>query len=188
MEKRENRINRSNAVNCSKALLIGLAISVTLTVGCSSSDGSDEQAASNQNRPVRKKWPTNVNSNTNAATANNTELRSENTSPQKPQVPAEILKQNNQAAPEDSTYSISLTNEAVETRIFKKHPVLAKVEKRQGSGEPSVTVFLRDGKTVQADPKKIAQLKTASTAEILAAAGINSPAATSSTTKNKKPN
>ncbi len=83
-------------------------------------------------------------------------------------------------APEDSTFSTRLTDVAVETRTFKKHPLLAKVERITDAKGRTIKVFLRSGKVIEISGDSIANLSVASSAQILAAAGIESaaPAAT----------
>lgn len=83
-------------------------------------------------------------------------------------------------APEDSTFSTRLTDVAVETRTFKKHPVLAKVERITDAKGRTMKVYLRSGKMIEIPGNSIANLSVASSAQIMSAAGIESaaPAAT----------
>lgn len=164
-------------------LFLVTAAMVGVNAGCSSGEVVRQNAASNQpgntisNKTVANATTT-VNTNSNAVSDVANKVQSANSSEtvaaNRTTVTAPTAHK--QTAPEDSTYSISLAGEAVETRVFNRHPVLAKVEKRMGSTKPSMTIFLRSGKMVSVDPKKVPQLKTALSSEILTAAGIaNAP-------------
>ncbi len=50
-------------------------------------------------------------------------------------------------APDDSTYSASLTKDMVETRTFNSHPSIAKVVKTVSGKRSSIKVYFRNGKT-----------------------------------------
>lgn len=94
-------------------------------------------------------------------------------------------KPNWQPAPEDSMVSITLTDVAIETRVFKSHPQLAKVEKIMGGDSKRILVYLRNGKVITLPGDKIQFVSSESAANILAAAGVTSgkPAKTRPTTK-----
>lgn len=79
-------------------------------------------------------------------------------------------------APDNSVYSVVLTDAAVETRAFKNHPQLLKVEKRNDAKRSSIKVFLRDGRVINLPGEKIEALATAPASAILSAAGLSSPA------------
>ena len=86
-----------------------------------------------------------------------------------------IPSMNSRPAPEDSTISSTLTDVARETRIWKKHPVLAKVEKVFNGGEGSIKVYLRNGKVIDLPGSSITQLDQISAAGVLALAGVAQP-------------
>jgi hypothetical protein len=79
-------------------------------------------------------------------------------------------------APEDSIFSTKLTDVAVETRTFKKHPVLAKVERITDANSRKIKVYLRSGKVIEIPGNNISNLSVASSAQILEAAGIEQSA------------
>lgn len=79
---------------------------------------------------------------------------------------------NSRPAPEDSTMTATLTDFARETRTWKSHPVLAKVEKVHDGGEGSIKVYLRSGKVIDLPGKAIAQLDQISAASVLQIAGV----------------
>jgi hypothetical protein len=91
-----------------------------------------------------------------------------------------------QTAPEDSEFTIQLTDVGIETRTFKNHPQLAKVEKRIEPGKDVIKIHLKNGKVVEVPGDKLGPIKTETTTNILAAAGLKPPAAAAppqSTTK-----
>lgn len=79
-------------------------------------------------------------------------------------------------ASEDSTFSTRLTDVAIETRTFKSHPIIAKVERTTDVKGRTIKVFLRSGKVIELPGDKIGNLQAASSAQIMAAAGIESAA------------
>lgn len=83
---------------------------------------------------------------------------------------------NSRPAPEDSTMTTTLTDRARETRTWKKHPVLAKVEKIY-DGESSIKVYLRNGKVIELPGNAIGKLDQIPAASVLEIAGVSAPAA-----------
>lgn len=81
-----------------------------------------------------------------------------------------------QPAPEDSEFVMTLTDVGTETRTFKSHPQLDKIVKTIKPGNSSIKIHLKNGKVVNVAGDKIPSVKTASTVDILAAAGIKPPA------------
>lgn len=78
-------------------------------------------------------------------------------------------------APEDSLFKAQMTNEGmpIETRTFKSHPQILKVERVWITPqEKRLKVYLRNGKTVEADGNSFDQLNIAASSQILEAAGI----------------
>jgi hypothetical protein len=90
---------------------------------------------------------------------------------------------NSRPAPEDSTMTATLTDFARETRTWKKHPTLAKVEKVHDGGEGAIKVYLRNGKVIDLPGKAIAQLDQIPAASVLQLAGVSS----ASTPEQKQP-
>jgi len=76
---------------------------------------------------------------------------------------------------EDSTFSTKLTDVAVETRTFKNHPTLAKVERITDAKGRTIKVYLRSGKVIEIPGNNIANLSAASSTQIMRAAGIEQP-------------
>jgi hypothetical protein len=77
-----------------------------------------------------------------------------------------------QLAPDNSEYSIVLTDVAIETRTFRNHSQLLKVEKRSDGKQTAIKVYLKDGRVVDIPGNRIETLGTISAAGILAAAGL----------------
>ena len=88
----------------------------------------------------------------------------------------QIPSLNTRPAPEDSTMTATLTDFARETRTWKKHPVLAKVEKVHDGGDGSIKVYLRDGKVIDLPGNSIGQLDQVTAASVLQIAGVTAPA------------
>jgi len=78
------------------------------------------------------------------------------------------------AAPDNSEISGTMNDQGVpiETRAFKNNPLLAKVEKiYTNANNPSIKVYLKNGKVINVPPDKIGNPSTASANEILVAVG-----------------
>jgi hypothetical protein len=86
----------------------------------------------------------------------------------------QIPSLNTRPAPEDSTMTATLTDFARETRTWKKHPVLAKVEKVHDGVDGSIKVHLRSGKVIDLPGKSIAQLDQITAAAVLQLVGLPS--------------
>lgn len=78
-------------------------------------------------------------------------------------------------APDNSEFSAVLTDFGRETRTFKDHPQLLKVEKLILVNRQTIKIYLRNGKIIQLPGEKVPILATAPAAEILRAAGIQTP-------------
>ncbi len=79
------------------------------------------------------------------------------------------------AAPDDSEIFSQMNEKGqpLETRVFKNNRALAKIERLYVTMEnPTLTVYLKNGKTVKVPNGAIANPLTASAAEILQAAGV----------------
>lgn len=88
------------------------------------------------------------------------------------------LKPTNPAVPAaDNSEVLTVLNEkgAMETRVFKSHPVLAKIEKTTYGREVQVRVFLKNGKVIPLAPEKIGNFITDSAQQILQAAAVVQP-------------
>jgi hypothetical protein len=78
-------------------------------------------------------------------------------------------------APEDSLFKAEMTHQGmpIETRTFKSHPQILKVERLWiTTKEKRLKVYLRNGKTVEADGSSFDHLNIAASSQILEAAGI----------------
>lgn len=79
------------------------------------------------------------------------------------------------AAPDNSEISSTMNEKGVpiETRVFKNHPVLAKMEKSFADVEkPVIKVYLKNGKVLIAPNEKISNTATVSADDILRAVGV----------------
>lgn len=87
----------------------------------------------------------------------------------------QILKRSTRPAPENSEFSVALTDILVERRTFLRHPVLARAEKVTEGEKKTLYVLTRDGRRVELPGDRIESLSTASSVHILRAAGIELP-------------
>ncbi len=81
-------------------------------------------------------------------------------------------------APDDSTFSAEMNakGQPVETRTFKSHPVLAKVEKITTSPREYVfKVYLKNGKVIESKSEKLKDFRVIAPVNILDAVGIKPP-------------
>lgn len=69
------------------------------------------------------------------------------------------------------TNSMNGKGQPLETRVFKKHPQLAKIE-RVGLNNSEIKVYLKNGKALSFPQERAASFLTATAAEILEAVGI----------------
>lgn len=90
-------------------------------------------------------------------------------------------------APEDSTIKAELTDVARETRTFRSHPQILKVEKIHDGKEGAVKVYLRDGRVFDLSGKSIPSLERETTARILQLVGLAPTPQRPSGGKEKKP-
>jgi hypothetical protein len=95
-------------------------------------------------------------------------------------VPASL---NSRPAPEDSTITSTLTDVARETRVWNKHPTLAKVEKVFDGGDGSIKVYLKNGKVIALPGNAIMQMDQVTAAGVLSLAGVGSTVQTETKTK-----
>ena len=79
------------------------------------------------------------------------------------------------AAPDDSALTSTMNAQGVpiETRVFRRHPQLLKLEKTFADiSNPVTKVYLKNGKVLTAPKDSIANPETATAAEILRAVGV----------------
>ncbi len=88
----------------------------------------------------------------------------------------QILKSSTRPAPENSEFSVALTDILIERRVFPSHPQLSKVEKVTEGEAKRLTVWLRDGRVLEAPGDSVEGLSTVSSATILKAVGIDARA------------
>ncbi len=151
--------------------LVGMAC---FAVSCG---GSVEQAQVNSNSAnvmvVNANVPAAVN-DANLSVVNGAPLRADNSDVT---VSSPVARPAVQTAPEDSEFTIQLTDVGIETRTFKNHPQLAKVEKRIEPGKEVIKIYLKNGKVVEVPGDKLGPIKTETSSNILAAAGVKPPTA-----------
>lgn len=75
-------------------------------------------------------------------------------------------------APDDSVFTTQLTDVGLETRTFKSHPLLKKVERITSPKGKTIKVYLRSGKIVELPGDKLANLSSVPASEILREVGI----------------
>jgi hypothetical protein len=97
------------------------------------------------------------------------------------------MKPLSQPAPENSEYTMTLTDVGTETRTFKDHPQLDKVVKIVKPGSSSIKIHLKSGKVVDVAGDKIPSVKTVSTSELLTLAGVLPPPPPAPDKKGKEP-
>ncbi len=103
-----------------------------------------------------------------------------------PMPPADIeaiLDQSTRPAPENSEFSVALTDILVERRTFKQHEILAKVEKVTEGSKKTIYVFTKDGTKRELPGDAIESISTAQSAAILRAIGIEPKRASPSAAK-----
>jgi len=76
-------------------------------------------------------------------------------------------------APENSEYSVSLGKVGLETRVFKDHKVINKVEKIIDGKRTADKIYLRSGKVVDVPAEKVENLRIISAAELMDLAGVH---------------
>jgi hypothetical protein len=90
-------------------------------------------------------------------------------------------------APDDSTVTVgSRGKEFVETRTFKNHEALAKVEKIMDGTDTKYKVFLKNGRVLEAPAEKLANFKAMAPNSILDAVGMLPKPETSAPAKNEQ--
>lgn len=84
-----------------------------------------------------------------------------------------ILQKSTRPAPENSEFSVALTDTLIERRVFLNHPVLAKVEKITAGQKSTIAVFTKDGRKIDLPGDAVQSLSTAPSSTIVSAAGIS---------------
>jgi len=169
-----------------------LAVALIYTAGCSSSSnvGSDVKTVETNNT-VNKSVVTTVNQpranveipvNANKIIIQNSTISKDNI--RNWDAKKEGVKENTQiaekigkvatAAPDNSEVSSRMNDkgEPLETRVFKNHPVLVKVE-RTNLDNRNVKIYLKNGKVFDLPESKAGNFLTAAADEILIAVGRN---------------
>jgi hypothetical protein len=82
-----------------------------------------------------------------------------------------------QPAPDNSTYTVVLADAVRESRIFRAHPQLAKVEKVTDTSGATIKVYLKSGQVVSLPGDRIPMLSTAPASAIMNAVGAPAAAA-----------
>jgi hypothetical protein len=98
---------------------------------------------------------------------------------------AKAIDRSAQPAPDNSVYTSTLTDIGRETRTFRSHEQLLKVEKLITPAESVLKVHLRDGRILQLPGASIPNLATVSANEILMKAGVR-PASAAGADKSAK--
>ena len=160
--------------------IIIIAAILTLLGGCSGASNGDADATSaNGNSPNPANSAPVANTNTAMipypGTGNTNGAPPAETDAQVVRIDPKQLKPTSPAIPGTDNSEVStVLNEkgAVETRIFKSHPVLAKIERTTFGREVQLKAYLKNGKAVSLAPEKIRNFTTDSAQQILEAAGI----------------
>ena len=127
-------------------------------------------AATNSNSPPPPLQPYNGAQNFNPAAFNatNDNLKVVRVEPKKDELPY-----GSRSAPDDSVLSSSSRGkDFVETRTFKNHAVLEKVEKIMDGKTEKYKVYLKNGKVLDAPAEKMTNFSVTSPEGILAAVGM----------------
>lgn len=75
-------------------------------------------------------------------------------------------------APDNSEYFSSLTDVATETRQFKGHPVLNKVERITSGKEITLRIHLKNGRVIDADGKNVTNMAVAPASTFMQIGGL----------------
>jgi hypothetical protein len=162
-------------------IIAGISISIG---GCSGTSGESNTNASTANVGTANQANNSTVSNTNPEMIPYPGTENTNGAPPMDNnakvltVDPKQLQPTNPAVPgADNSEVITALNEkgAVETRTFKGHPVLAKVERTTAGRDLQLKVFLKNGKVVNLPPDKIKNFTGDSAQSILQAIGISAP-------------
>lgn len=137
-------------------------------------------AATNSNPTGMQPYSANI--NPNAFNAANSNLKVIKYEPKKDELPY-----GTRTAPDDSVISSgSRGKDFVETRTFKNHPVLAKVEKIMDGKTEKYKVYLKNGKVLDAPADKMNNMSALAPANILEAIGMQPKPQTNQPTKTEE--
>ena len=185
MAKRQRKFITKTGENLVKYCLLIIAIFIVFS-GCSSNTATnqtsgganpatntsaanaDSVAATNSNPPGIQPYNGIQNINPNAFNATNDNLQVVKVEPKKDELPY-----GSRTAPDDSVInSGSRGRDFVETRTFKSHAVLDKVEKIMDGKTIKYKVYLKTGKMFDAPAERLTNFATTSPANILDAIGM----------------
>ncbi len=143
---------------------------ITTTLACSSEEGAKNANSVNAPVNIAANVPV-VDFNANVDPTVNANQAVSNVT--YPGVPVEgAIKPTTLTAPEDSEYTMQLTDVGVETRTFKNHPQLLKVVKTITAKEQTVKVYLKDGRVIPIPAEKVSSMRIDAAATFLNAAGV----------------
>lgn len=158
------------------------------TNGGANPANANSLAATNANSTGIQPYNGAQNLNPNAFNATNDNLKIVKYEPKKDELPY-----GSRNAPDDSVISSgSRGADFLETRTFKNHPTLDKVEKIMDGKTDKYKVYLKNGKVVDAPADKMSNFAAMSPVSILEAVGISpkqpvNPAANNNPKKEEKP-
>lgn len=132
---------------------------------------ANNSAAVNQNQPTVVPYNGVQNLDSNAFNATSSNVKQVNRPVDANQ------KVDQRIAPDESTLTVSMDKNGnpVETRTFKNHQVLIKVEKINYGKEVKYKVYLKNGKVVEAPADKMENFTSLHPNNILAAIGLPPP-------------
>ena len=134
----------------------------------SSAANANSMAATNSNPPAVQPYNGAQNLNPNAFNATNDNLKVMPVQKKEGELPY-----GSRNAPDDSVISTaSRGKDFVETRTFKNHAVLSKVEKIMDGSTTKFKVYLKNGKVLDAPAEKMTNYASMAPESILIAAGI----------------
>ena len=138
------------------------------TAANSPAANADSMAATNSNPPGLQPYNGVQNLNPSAFNATNDNLKVVPVRKKEGELPL-----GSRIAPDNSVITTaSRGKEFVETRTFKNHEVLAKIEKVMDGSTTKYKVYLKNGKVLDAQPEKLTNFATMAPQNILLAAGI----------------
>ena len=138
------------------------------TANGANSANANSAAATNSNPPGMQSYNGAQNFNPNAFNASNDNLQVVKVEPKKDELPY-----GTRTAPDDSTLtSGSRGKDFFETRTFKNHPILVKVEKIMDGKTTKYKVYLKDGKVLDAPADKMSNYTALTPENILDIVGM----------------
>lgn len=169
-----------------RSLYLALLLSIPVLSGCGSDQplaNANSSNSANTSGNIVLNVPA-VDFNANVAPVSNANVAT--TDVPYPGVPADgKIKSTAVGAPDDSEFTMQLTDVGLETRTFKNHPQLIKVEKTITTKEQIVKVYLKDGRVIRIPTEKVSSMRMDAPATFLNAAGVK-PAPSISAEDEKK--